>query len=57
MRQLNCVLHLDYSSAVKLVEKLNHLAPGVPKYQQKRFNSIKNQIRIAFGPEFCDLYK
>ena len=45
---------LSYSDAVHLLERMEHLYPSVPKYQQKRFRAMANGIRNAFGPDFWE---
>lgn len=44
-------LHLTFADAVELIANLDRLFCRVPKYQQKRFKSFRNQVVYAFGPD------
>lgn len=42
---------ISYAAAKRLVFQMKHVRPSVPKSRLRRFDSIINQLRNAFGPD------
>ncbi|HGO4163058.1 TPA: hypothetical protein ACK1B7_004394 [Serratia marcescens] len=42
---------ISSNKAIELIRKLDRLQRSVPKCQQKRWRSLRNQFVFAFGPE------
>ncbi len=46
---------ISSAEALEIVTKMKRLRVNVPKYQLRRWDSLTNQIRNAFGPEFWEI--